>query len=162
MPFNRVLAVVSDDPSDINTISRAADIVRDDHGQLFVVYVIKVERSLPLDAEIEEQVARGEQVLHRSERLARLPRSDINSQLLQARMIGPAVVHEAIVRDADAIVIGTSYPTEFGAFSLGSDIPYILEHAPCDVILWREHSGSAKPAARTARTARNGRAAREG
>ena len=46
MPFNRVLAVVSDDPSDINTISRAADIVRDDHGQLFVVYVIKVERSM--------------------------------------------------------------------------------------------------------------------
>ena len=162
MPFNRVIAVVSDDPSDINTISRAADIVRDDHGQLFIVYVIKVERSLPLDAEIEEQVARGEQVLHRSERLARLPRSDIDSQLLQARMIGPAVVHEAIVRDADAIVIGTSYPTEFGAFSLGSDIPYILEHAPCDVILWREHSGSAKPAARTARTARNGRAARVG
>ena len=162
MPFNRVIAVVSDDPSDINTISRAADIVRDNHGQLFVVYVIKVERSLPLDAEIEEQVARGEQVLHRSERLARLPRSDIDSQLLQARMIGPAVVHEAIVRDADAIVIGTSYPTEFGAFSLGSDIPYILEHAPCDVILWREHSGSAKPAARTARTARNGRAARVG
>ena len=162
MPFNRVIAVVSDDPPDINTISRAADIVRDDHGQLFVVYVIKVERSLPLDAEIEEQVARGEQVLHRSERLARLPRSDIDSQLLQARMIGPAVVHEAIVRDADAIVIGTSYPTEFGAFSLGSDIPYILEHAPCDVILWREHSGSAKPAARTARTARNGRAARVG
>ena len=162
MPFNRVLAVVSDDPSDINTISRAADIVRDDHGQLFVVYVIKVERSLPLDAEIEEQVARGEQVLHRSERLARLPRSDIDSQLLQARMIGPAVVHEAIVRDADAIVIGTSYPTEFGAFSLGSDIPYILEHAPCDVILWREHSGSAKPAARPARTARTGRAARVG
>ncbi len=156
MPFNRVLAVVSDDPSDINTISRAADIVRDDHGQLFIVYVIKVERSLPLDAEIEEQVARGEQVLHRSERLARLPRSDIDSQLLQARMIGPAVVHEAIVRDANAIVIGTSYPTVFGAFSLGSDIPYILEHAPCDVILWREHSGSAKPAARTAR---NGRAA---
>ena len=162
MPFNRVIAVVSDDPSDINTISQAADIVRDDHGQLFVVYVIKVERSLPLDAEIEEQVARGEQVLHRSERLARLPRGDIDSQLLQARMIGPAVVHEAIVRDADAIVIGTSYPTEFGAFSLGSDIPYILEHAPCDVILWREHSGSAKHAARTARTARNGRAARVG
>ena len=159
MPFNRVIAVVSDDPSDINTISQAADIVRDDHGQLFVVYVIKVERSLPLDAEIEEQVARGEQVLHRSERLARLPRGDIDSQLLQARMIGPAVVHEAIVRDADAIVIGTSYPTEFGAFSLGSDIPYILEHAPCDVILWREHSGSAKHAERTAR---NGRAARVG
>ena len=162
MPFNRVLAVVTDDPSDINTISRAADIVRDDHGHLFVIYVIKVQRSLPLDAELEDQIARGEQVLHRSSRLARLPRSDIDSQLLQAREIGPAIVHEAIVRDADAIVIGTSYPTEFGAFSLGTDIPSVLEHAPCDVILWREHSGTARPAARISRTARNGRAARVG
>ncbi len=155
MPFNRVIAVVADDPSDINTVSRAADIVRDDRGHLFVIYVIKVQRSLPLDAEIDEQIARGEQVLHRSERLARLPRSDIDSQLLQARDIGPAVVHEAIVRDADAIVIGTSYPTDYGSFSLGNDIPYILEHAPCDVILWREHSSAARP---VARTSRNGRA----
>jgi nucleotide-binding universal stress UspA family protein len=155
MPFNRVLAVVTDDPSDINTVSRAADIVRDDRGRLYVIYVIKVQRSLPIDAEIEDQIARGEQVLHRSERLARLPRSDIDSQLLQARDLGPAVVHEAIVRDADAIVIGTSYLTNYGSFSLGNDIPYILEHAPCDVILWREHSSAAKP---VARTARNGRA----
>ena len=155
MPFNRVIAVVADDPSDINTISRAADIVRDDHGHLYVVYVIKVQRSLPLDAEIEDLIARGEQVLHRSERLARLPRSDIDSQLLQARYLGPAIVHEAVVRDVDAIVIGTSYPTDYGSFSLGSDIPYILEHAPCDVILWREHSNAARP---VARTSRNGRA----
>ena len=155
MPFNRVLAVVTDDPSDINTVSRAADIVRDDRGRLYVIYVIKVQRSLPIDAEIEDQIARGEQVLHRSERLARLPRSDIDSQLLQARDLGPAVVHEAIVRDADAIVIGTSYLTNYGSFSLGNDIPYILEHAPCDVILWREHSNDARPAARTSR---NGRA----
>jgi len=155
MPFNRVIAVVTDDPSDINTVSRATDIVRDDRGHLYVIYVIKVERSLPLDAEIEDQIARGEQVLHRSERLARLPRSAIDSQLLQARDIGPAVVHEAVVRDADAIVIGTSYPTDYGSFSLGNDIPYILEHAPCDVILWREHSNAARP---VARTSRNGRA----
>ncbi|NQW20216.1 MAG: universal stress protein [Chloroflexi bacterium] len=155
MPFNRVIAVVTDDPSDINTVSRAADIVRDDRGHLYVIYVIKIERALPLDAELEDQIARGEQVLHRSERLARLPRGDIDSQLLQAREIGPAVVHEAIVRDADAIVVGTSYPTEYGSFSLGNDVPYILEHAPCDVILWREHSGAAHP---IARTSRNGRA----
>ena len=155
MPFNRVLAVVSDDPSDINTVTRAADIVRDERGHLYVIYVIKVQRSLPLDAEIEDQIARGEQVLHRSERLARLPRSDIDSQLLQARDIGPAVVHEAIVRDADAIVVGTSYPTEYGRFSLGNDIPYILEHAPCDVILWREHSSAARPVARTSSNGRS-------
>jgi hypothetical protein len=102
MVFNRVLAVVTDDPSDINTVSRAADIVRDERGRLFIVYVIQVDRSLPLDSEIEDQIARGEQVLHRSERLARLPRGEVDTQLLQARELGPAVVHEAIVRDTDA------------------------------------------------------------
>ena len=149
MPFNRVIAVVTDDPSDIHTVERAADIVRDDRGHLYIIYVIKIKRSLPLDAEIKEHLARGEQVLNRSERLARLPRNDIDCQLLQARELGPAVVHEAVVRDVDAIVIGTSYPTDYGAFSLGSDIPYVLEHAPCDVILWREHSETSRPAAQT-------------
>ena len=149
MPFNRVIAVVTDDPSDIHTVERAADIVREDRGHLYIIYVIKVKRSLPLDAEIKEHLARAEQVLNRSERLARLPRNDIDCQLLQARELGPAVVHEAVVRDVDAIVIGTSYPTDYGAFSLGSDIPYVLEHAPCDVILWREHSETSRPAAQT-------------
>ena len=149
MPFNRVIAVVTDDPSDIHTVERAADIVREDRGHLYIIYVIKVKRSLPLDAEIKEHLARGEQVLNRSERLARLPRNDIDCLLLQARELGPAVVHEAVVRDVDAIVIGTSYPTDYGAFSLGSDIPYVLEHAPCDVILWREHSETSRPAAQT-------------
>ena len=149
MPFNRVIAVVTDDPSDIHTVERAADIVREDRGHLYIIYVIKVKRSLPLDAEIKEHLARGEQVLNRSERLARLPRNDIDCQLLQARELGPAVVHEAVVRDVDAIVIGTSYPTDYGAFSLGSDIQYVLEHAPCDVILWREHSETSRPAAKT-------------
>ena len=149
MPFNRVIAVVTDDPSDIHTVERAADIVREDRGHLYIIYVIKVKRSLPLDAEIKEHLARGEQVLNRSERLARLPRNDIDCQLLQARELGPAVVHEAVVRDVDAIVIGTSYPTDYGAFSLGRDIPYVLEHAPCDVILWREHSETSRPPAQT-------------
>ena len=149
MPFNRVIAVVTDDPSDIHTVERAADIVREDRGHLYIIYVIKVKRSLPLDAEIKEHLARGEQVLNRSERLARLPRNDIDCQLLQARELGPAVVHEAVVRDVDAIVIGTSYPTDYGAFSLGSDIPYVLEHAPCDVILLREHSETSRPPAQT-------------
>ena len=144
MPFNRVIAVVTDDPSDIHTVERAADIVREDRGHLYIIYVIKVKRSLPLDAEIKEHLARGEQVLNRSERLARLPRNDIDCQLLQARELGPAVVHEAVVRDVDAIVIGTSYPTNYGAFSLGSDIPYVLEHAPCDVILLRERPQTIK------------------
>ena len=44
-------------------------------------------------------------------------------------------------------------PIDYGTFSLGSEIPYVLEHAPCDVILWREHSETSRP---TAQTSTNG------
>jgi hypothetical protein len=35
-------------------------------------------------------------------------------------------------------VIGTSCQREYGHFSLGEDVPYVLEHARCLVVLWRE------------------------
>ena len=157
MPFSQIIALVIDDPSDVNTVSRAADIVREDRGRLLLTYVIRVERSLPLDAEIEDQVVRGEQILQRSERLARLPRGDIESQLLQAREIGPAIVHESIVRDVDAIVIGTSHAADYASFSLGDHIPYILEHAACDVILWREHSNAYGAVSQSSKNGRSDR-----
>lgn len=158
MPFSQIIALVIDDPSDVNTVSRAADLIRENRGRLLLTYVIRVERSLPLDAEIKDQVARGEQVLQRSERLAQLPRSDIESQLLQSREIGPAIVHESIVRDVDAIVIGTSYVADYGLFSLGDHIPYILEHAACDVILWREHINEYGAVSQSSKNGRSDRA----
>jgi len=139
--FGKVLAVVTGDRSDDVVIARAADLVRPSKGRLLTLYVIKVDRGLPVDADVPPAVAKGEDVLRGVEERVRLPKSDVSAELLQARELGPAVVQEASVRGVDAIVIGTSYQTEYGLFSLGADIPYILEHAPCTVMLWREPPG---------------------
>lgn len=138
MAFGKVLAVVTGDRSDDVVVARAADLVRLSKGQLLTLYVIKIDRGLPVDADVPPAVAKGEDILRGVEKRVRLPKSDVSAELLQARELGPAVVQEASVRGVDAIVIGTSYQTEYGAFSLGADIPYILEHAPCTVMLWRE------------------------
>jgi hypothetical protein len=119
--------------------------VRENRGKLVILYVIRMDRSLPLDAEMPEQVRRAEVVLQEAELTARLQRGDIEAEMLQAREIGPAVVHEAAVRDVDAVVIGTAYPTEYGGFSLGTDIPYVLEYAACNVFLLRESIPGARP-----------------
>ncbi|MEX0761712.1 MAG: universal stress protein [Dehalococcoidia bacterium] len=153
MPLSRVLAVVSGDPSDDGVVTQAAEMVRPTKGKLYILYVIKVARSLPVDAEVESEVIRGERVLQETERLAHLPRGDVEAEILQSREVGAAVVHETAVRDVDAVVVGTSYPTELGAFSLGQDIPYILENAPCLVLLWREP----RPGTRPDSPRRNGR-----
>lgn len=144
--FSRVIAVVTGSESDEGTVAQAAELVRSGRGKLFILYVIRIDRSLPVDAEVGDEVRHGEGILKNCEEIARLPRSDVEAELLQARELGPAVVHEAAVRDADCVVVGTPYPTSFGRFSLGRDIPYILEHAPCHVVLWREPMKGARSA----------------
>ena len=138
MAFEKVLAVVTGDPSDDAVVERAADLVRSDKGHLLALYVIRVDRGLPVDADVPPAVAKGEDVLRGVEARVRLPKGHVSAELLQARELGPAVVQEASVRGVDAIVVGTSYQREYGSFSLGADLLYILEHAQCIVMLWSE------------------------
>ena len=159
MQFDKVLVLVTGEPSDANTVSHAADLVRENRGKLVILYVMRIDRSLPLDTESPELVERADRVLQVAEQTARLPRGDIEAEMLQAREVGSAVVHEAAVRDVDAVVIGTPYPRRLGRFSLGTDIPYVLEYAACHVILLREGIHGARPERRelTARgSARSG------
>ena len=46
---------------------------------------------------------------------------------------------EAIELGADAIIVGLPYRKRFGGdFAMGTTIPYILQNAPCQVIVVRE------------------------
>jgi len=138
MAYPKVLAVLTGDEIDQGVLAQGADMVRPVKGTLYAVYVITVDRALPVDAEVGPAAARGEQILMNAETSVQLPRGDFEAQLLQARELGPAVVREAAERDVDAVVVGTSCPLEYGRFSLGEDVPYVLEHARCLVVLWRE------------------------
>ncbi len=63
----------------------------------------------------------------------------LESQLLQARDVGAALVDEAVALGADAIVMGLPYKVRFGGdFALGNTIPYVFKNAPCRVFVVRE------------------------
>lgn len=156
MANSKVLALTTGNESDRAVVAHAADIVRMSHGQLLVVYVIKVKRSLPVDAEVKEAVEKGEEVLEQAESNARLNRNSFDTQLLQAREIGPAVIHESVIRDIDAIVIGASYSGGPGGYSLGQDVHYVLEHSASRVILVREPPSDTDQPGEPANSAMNG------
>ena len=63
---------------------------------------------------------------------------DVETDMLQAREIGPALVDEAIERGVDLITIGFTYKKQYGEFTLGETIPYVLKNAPCWVLICRE------------------------
>ena len=63
----------------------------------------------------------------------------LQTQLLQARDVGAAIVDEAVSLEADAIVLGLPYKVRFGGdFAMGHTIPYVFRNAPCAVFVVRE------------------------
>lgn len=138
MAFDRILVPVKGDTADKEAIRLACSISSKKKGKIFVVYVIEVKRALPLDAELEPEIRKGEEILNQTEKLARELDCEVETELLQARDVGPALVDEVVNKDITIIVIGVGYKKRFGEFSLGSITPYILKNAPCRVLVYRE------------------------
>jgi nucleotide-binding universal stress UspA family protein len=108
-------------------------------ARMYAVHIIEVNRSLPLGAVIETAVERGEDILTRAEQLFGEYELEAETELVQARDTGPAIVDEAREWKAELIVMGLPYKRRFGDFNLGKTVPYVLKFAPCQVILFREH-----------------------
>ncbi|TET15449.1 MAG: universal stress protein [Dehalococcoidia bacterium] len=134
----KVLVPVNGSKVDEEAIRLSCRLAKKAGGKIYVAYVIQVDRTLPLDAEVRPEIERAQQVLEQAERIAEEEDCDVETDPLQAREIGPAVVDDAIERGVDLITIGISYEREFGEFSLGTIIPYVLKNAPCWVLICRE------------------------
>ncbi len=138
MEIPKILVPVNGERVDEEVIKLACTIAKRRKAKVYVVYVIQVKRALPLDAEIEPETQNGERILKRAERIADELDYQVETDLLQAREVGPALVDEAVERGVDLILMGINYKKRFGEFNLGSTVPYVLKNAPCRVLLWRE------------------------
>ena len=140
--LSSVLVSVAGNDSDEEAVRMACGMLNGNKGRLHILYIIEVERTLPVDAEIPLATAKGDAVLRRMEEVARPFKLNPQAELLQSREAGYAVVQEAVDKDVEAIVMAVPYQTRYGEFSLGTTIPYVFEHAPCQVILWRDERGT--------------------
>jgi len=140
MEFGKILVPVNGTAVDDEAVKLACRLARKDRGKIWAIYVIAVSRTLPLDAEIEPEIRRAEQILEHAESVAEEQDYEIETDLLQARDAGPTIVDEAVERQVDLILMGVEYKWRFGQFSLGSVVPYVLKNAPCRVILYHEYS----------------------
>ena len=139
----RILVTVAGHQVDEEAVRLACQVARSRSNgsqlaRLYAVHVIEVTRALPLSAPVEPQVEHGERVLDDAERIAGECDVEIETEMVQARDTGPAIVGEAEDWQADAIVMGLPYKRRFGDFYLGKTAPYVLKHASCRVILFRE------------------------
>ena len=135
----KVLVAVGGQGIDAETVRLAARMTDPAGGRLYGVHIIEVNRALPLGAVLEEVVELGEKILDEVEQLASEFGLPVETELVQARDTGPALVDEAVEWGADLIVMGLPYKRRFGEFNLGKTVPYVLKNATCRVMLFREH-----------------------
>ena len=138
MKLRAMLVAASGNGADEEVVELACTLAKKSKAIIYVVYIIEVKRSLPLDAAIEPEIQKAEEVLTRAEDIASNMDCEVETDLLQAREAGPAIVDEAMERDVDLILMGLTYKKRFGIFDLGRAIPHVLEEAPCRVLLYRE------------------------
>ena len=136
--FSKILVPVVGTEADEEAIKLACRLAKKDKGKIWVIYVIALKRSLPLNAEVESETRRAEEILDHMESAAEEVDYEVETDILQARDAGPAIVDEAVERGVSLILMGITYKTRFGQFSLGSVMPYVLKNSPCRVILYRE------------------------
>ena len=139
-----ILVPIANTPASISAVNIACTVAKARKSKLYVVHVIEVLRTLPLNAELQSEARRGDQVLRRAEEVATQAGYHISAELLQAREAGQAIVDEARDRNVDTIIMGIGNRPIIGEFQLGRTAQFVLKHSGCDVWLVRpgeDHDG---------------------
>ncbi|MCA9834597.1 MAG: universal stress protein [Thermomicrobiales bacterium] len=137
----RVVVPVTGHESETRLLQYVARIAQKKQAFVSLIYVVEVEQALPLDAELPADVTQGERVLQ----LARdeiskeleLKSSNIQTDLLQARSAGAAIVDEVSIQNADVIIMSAHVSKRMGKRTYGETVDYVLKNAPCEVIILR-------------------------
>jgi nucleotide-binding universal stress UspA family protein len=139
--FARLVVPVAGSNMDDRVLGLLPDLLNGAGGTITFLYVVEVPQSMPLDAELPTEIDTGERALRHAENVARraLPsrNTSIVTELLQARAVGPAIVDEAIERDADAVVMTAAIHRRHGRPTLGETTVHVLLNAPCEVVIIR-------------------------
>ena len=145
------LVPITASPASLEALNIACNLAKPRKGRVYAVHVIEVLRSLPLNAEMDEEARRGEQLLRRAEEVAAETDFHITGELLQAREAGQAIVNESRERGVDAIILGVGYKRLIGSFQIGRTADYVLKNASCQVWVVRQQVGGERTEGQHAR-----------
>jgi nucleotide-binding universal stress UspA family protein len=145
----RLVVYVTGSSDDQRVLEIVEKIGQRQNTHITIAYVVEVQQSMPLDAELPAEIERGEQVLRDAETFATRcvggKRENVRTELLQARSAGAAIVDEAIDINANAIMLACSIRKKHGRSDVSEAVDYVLRNAPCEVLVIRRALPSWNP-----------------
>ncbi len=137
--YERILLPVSgeNDGPAIRLACSLSKLSKKSKCRLLVLYVIQVQRSLPIDATIDREVDKAERTLATIEDQLVDCDCEIDTDILQARDVGVAIVDEAVEKKVDLILMGAGYKKRLAGSGVGPTVLTVLKDAPCPVVVVR-------------------------
>jgi nucleotide-binding universal stress UspA family protein len=133
-----VLLAASGSQFDMQLVGLGCSIAQRMKGKLYVVHVLEVPRTLPLDANMSEESKQADAILTRVEDAASRIKCQLESEIIQARDVAQTLVDEAEDRQVGLLIMGMQRREKYGKFYLGPTIPAVLASARCRVWIIRE------------------------
>lgn len=134
----RILVPINGSATDDEAVRLACRLARRQRARVYVITILEVKRSLALGTVQDAEVEAAERLLDRAETIGSELDVEVDTELLQAREAGPAIVDEIREWQADLVVVGMPFRQRFGEFHMGKTAPYVLKFAPCRVLVFRE------------------------
>lgn len=116
-------------------IELACRLGEEQKAEIFLVNVIEVPRTLPLEAPMREAEVRAEEIIKRGEEIVSLRGLEGKGEVKRGRVAGEEIIRTAKDWEADLIVMGIRSEIRMAQEILGRTSDLILRRAPCEVIV---------------------------
>jgi nucleotide-binding universal stress UspA family protein len=137
--YRRAVLGLNGGPADPLVVRLGVEMAKGREVDLIALHVVEVDWRHALDEEVAGSTEVASATLDMAEAAAEKYHVSLRTELLQARDVAAALVDEAVALEADVMLLGLPYRKRFGGdFAIGRTIPYVLQNAPCAVIVVRE------------------------
>jgi basic amino acid/polyamine antiporter, APA family len=135
LEYRSIVVPVTRSPESEEALVAAARLAAERGATIAIVAVLEVPLSLPLNAEMVEAEDEAHDLLEEARALVESYGVRAVMRLARARRAGPAIVEEAMRRDAELIVLGA--PRRFGRRGpvFGRTVDYVLKASPVRVLV---------------------------
>jgi len=138
MQLKRSIVPLAGAAVDADVIKVAATLAKPNKAEVIAIHVIEVRWNLALDAVLDNETERGEQVLEQAATIAQQLGVHLETELLQARDAAAAIIDTARERAADLIVLGMPYRKRLGRVYVGQTVTNVYVGAHCAVLAYRQ------------------------
>jgi nucleotide-binding universal stress UspA family protein len=136
--LTNILVPLAGTAIDPDVIEYAIALGRAHKAKITAVHVIEVKWNMPLDAVLDAELERGEEVLALAEKVAEKLGAHISTEVLQAREAAAAIVDTAVEQHSELILLGMPYRRRLGRVYVGRTVEEVYVKAPCAVLAYRQ------------------------